>query len=798
MSRRIFTQQSYLNYLLLRDLKSLSASTPRKNLPVLKNVSKLTKTRTAKVLKLTGAYEPTTVISRFKMPKKRSKNWNKNFLNLTPAKLSMLVPEVRLYLLDPSDEKGKKLKPFYFPVSTDYSVSDVSGRIINKAPGVGASGGATVDTLMSPFTAAAASIENFSVTLRGNNLFEVGRKQLDAKLSINLDNLTKLFDTPSDLYAPLADLFMIRTSTARKKLAATANKPAGNALKNGKSLQVVATMGYSTSLNSDVFTSDELKQIQKSKIIINLFYGGQHDISLKEDGSAKVSVSYNGFLSATEGDYDFDAIASMKAKKKNLERRAALTIDKTADAKSLAKPKADNAKSSKKKKEDALQEINDVDFSKRKIIFKKTIKKLFGTPEKAGQSKIYTFAYKDPEDSYFDSKSTGKAAKTAPPGKQKSWLASFEFDSLPGTEPNKRSPLDIYKSNRYINYILLGDFAHSFIKQMEDQLLGLLATTDKAALKDPAILAQRKDLQQAISAVSKQALLFSDIDLMPAVNPSKETYRLNLADLPITLGNICTTYYDEISSRSTKNAYSLKEFIENFILSLAGNSLREIAGTSVFKNVVLKAVPTFAPPPAVKTIGGSQTVNIGRISRGTQQTIKNNTQYTIYSQQATWSSKPPGDGDVKKDADNGIIHLLVSKNQGLVKTIQFTQIDIPGKKEYHVASDGHMFDELRVPTNATVTLFGNSIFNPGMIIYINPTSIGFGDPRGFDSAAVRLGIGGYYTVLTVDTSFSKAGTLTTTLSCAYLGPPETAKDKWLTPGRQKANEEAMNMALPQR
>ena len=590
---------------------------------------------------------------------------------------------------------------------------------------------------------------------------------------------------------------MIRTSTARKKFKATGKKPSGNALKNGKSLQIVATLGYSTSFSGGIFTADEIRQIQKSKIIINLFYGGQHDISLKEDGSAKVSVSYNGFLSATEGDMDFDVIASPKAKAKNLKRRATLTIDKEAEPKSISK--TDKSQTAEGKKRDELVEVDDVAFSQRKDIFKKAIKKLFGDPSKPGKSKLYVFDYKKPIDAYLTrGKLSNAGATTNAPGKPKAWIDTFNFDF--GAEPNKRTPLDIYKRHRYINYVLLGDFVHAFISETESILLDMQTKINKQAKKTPEVHAQEVDIAQAISALKKQVLLFSNIALRPVEHPntSDEKYIINLSDIPITLDNLCTTFYDEVSSVSTKNAYSLKEFIENFTLSLLQGSLRELSGTSVFKNVILRSVPTFGPAPRTTTTSnGSLQVNIGNVSRGVQ-TTTNNTQYIIYAQQATWTTTAPGDGDQSKDIDNGIIHLSVSKNQGLVKTIQFTQIDVPGKKEYHVAADGHMFDELRVPTNATVTMFGNSIFNPGMIVYINPASIGFGDPRGLDAAAVRLGIGGYYTILTVNTSFSKAGSLTTTLTCAYLGPPESAKDKWLTPERQAANDAAINMATGQK
>ena len=73
---------------------------------------------------------------------------------------------------------------------------------------------------------------------------------------------------------------------------------------------------------------------------------------------------------------------------------------------------------------------------------------------------------------------------------------------------------------------------------------------------------------------------------------------------------------------------------------------------------------------------------------------------------------------------------------------------------------------MKMPYNANITMFGNSLFLPGSVIYINPASLGFGDPRNKRSAAARLGIGGYYVVITVSTSYNN-GVLETTLTTQH-------------------------------
>ena len=78
-----------------------------------------------------------------------------------------------------------------------------------------------------------------------------------------------------------------------------------------------------------------------------------------------------------------------------------------------------------------------------------------------------------------------------------------------------------------------------------------------------------------------------------------------------------------------------------------------------------------------------------------------------------------------------------------------------------------LYDELKMPYSASITMFGNGLFLPGSVVYINPSSVGFGDPRNKRSASARLGLGGYYTVISVHTTFN-SGQLVTTLQAEYL------------------------------
>ena len=119
-----------------------------------------------------------------------------------------------------------------------------------------------------------------------------------------------------------------------------------------------------------------------------------------------------------------------------------------------------------------------------------------------------------------------------------------------------------------------------------------------------------------------------------------------------------------------------------------------------------------------------------------------------------------------EDIKAGIYHFLIGKNRGLIKDISFSRFDVPYAREQLMTNQVGLYDELKVPYNATITMFGNNLFMPGSRIFVNPSSIGFGDPSDVTSPSYRLGLGGYYTVLKVSTNIVN-GEAETVLECTF-------------------------------
>ena len=137
-------------------------------------------------------------------------------------------------------------------------------------------------------------------------------------------------------------------------------------------------------------------------------------------------------------------------------------------------------------------------------------------------------------------------------------------------------------------------------------------------------------------------------------------------------------------------------------------------------------------------------------------------------------AKPYGDeyGEYD-DSAKGIYHFYIGAEGGLVKSINYSRTDVEGLREARQAEVRNL-GQIRDVYNASVTLVGNSLFYPGMKVFLNPP-LGFGRPEvdgygkdgDFGSMANLLGIGGYYDVITVESEISRGGQYETTLECIF-------------------------------
>ena len=309
--------------LLLHHLSLRTPVDPKKSVQVHDLVtSQIGSQKKAVIAKLKGEYVPEAVISKVAAPKKKEevKNLDLNFLHMENYKISSLVPEIRLY----RRERTGRVTPFYFPISADYETD----------------GTGIIDFKNKSFSSNSAVIENFSVTYTGKNPYAASRDFLEATLSIKVDNISILFDEKSNgqtNYAPLTDLFTIRTAGKREKsskvLGMQKEKPT-SALESGESCNIIASLGYSNHL-TDVISPAEMRTIQENRMLINLYYRA-HDLNLNTDGSATINVTYQGSLQAKAGNPMYDLIMPAQSKSKFSKDKSKL--DKGKEKKDIKNP----------------------------------------------------------------------------------------------------------------------------------------------------------------------------------------------------------------------------------------------------------------------------------------------------------------------------------------------------------------------------------------------------------------------------------------------------------------------------
>ena len=260
-------------------------------------------------------------------------------------------------------------------------------------------------------------------------------------------------------------------------------------------------------------------------------------------------------------------------------------------------------------------------------------------------------------------------------------------------------------------------------------------------------------------------------------------YRLNISDIPISIDTIYSLMYEDFV-KPNKAFVGLKEMLVKKCLDLLRSSFNQFSSAELIHPVDFM-VTNVSGQDLSEKMDKNGIVNVSFIPTSSKSFSKNNKNYYVFHQMQNAASSPMGRGDAVQDEADGIFHLNLNLDRGLVKGIQFNSMEVEGRQEYAMQGHGNAFDELRIPQNATVTMYGNNLFYPSMPLYINPDSIGFGDPRGKNSAARRLGYGGYYSVLTVSTTF-QSGQLTTVLNTVWTSYPETNTQPKMSPGQKSA------------
>lgn len=733
-------------------------------------MSKLNKKNFSTILKLDGNYMPEFITSKLLTPG-NAKEIDKHFMTMQNHKLSALVPELRLFR---TDDNGRHV-PFYFPVSSKYNF---------QADGM-------LD-LSRPFSGNASAIESFSVTYTGKNPFQASRKFLEASLTIKVDNISFIFDTPpssnggtTEEYAPLADLFTIRTKKGSGSISnpGSSKTQSPNRLQSAKNPKIVATLGYAIH-KTDIFETSELEIIRNMGRTINLYYQA-HDLKMNQDGSANISIKYNGYLSSQSGNTLYELLTPVPTKARFIKESTGAEIrKKQASLRSFIASETARVKAQKKAKGKSITE-EEVETPSAAIEIMGAFREIFNTMYQAGKIHVKKVDYghfyaSSPLEKKMKGAAPAEARDSKTPAARGDSAASAGIDkTLKELNEKDFNPYE-FLTESYIPYFTIGDFIDAYLLKIGNDLTKIKAYLLPLKEKNKDQFAESmKKITFLTQNLKKTKILFGDVVYSKKkINKADPKDRIiNIADIPVTVDTLSTQIFNSISSLNL-TYYDMNQMFVDFIPSLLKKSFGHFAGADFINPV--KFTTTMYTAKELESVAskirrGSIDIKhvpkaLHYIARGA---VDKMSDYIIFCQQPTNHTRSPGSGDRNLDLEKGIFHIKASQDRGLVKSINFSRVSQPSREAYLVVRNGHLFDELRMPHNATVEMVGNNLFMPLNAVYINPDTLGFGDPRAEGSAARRLGFGGYYAVGDVTTTYS-SGEMSTSLNLYFNAFPETS------------------------
>jgi len=303
-------------------------------------------------------------------------------------------------------------------------------------------------------------------------------------------------------------------------------------------------------------------------------------------------------------------------------------------------------------------------------------------------------------------------------------------------------------------------------------------------------------------------IIFGSIDMPRAVvtsgSPSVKFEKISLSDIPISF-DLFRVWFLNTIVRAGRTRYLLKDFITDVMNKL----LLPALGASCFGDIYGNNKPrlgfnTFTVPAGkkgVEQITGGKTnwsklpgkakrldvSALGKIDHTLP--IENGVHHYVmlYAYRDDFSTRNISGKNYSKgrakDESQGIYHLDIGSDKGLVKEIKFNKSNHQFLAESLLqgARSDIKLDAYRRIYDCTITLFGNALFHPGQYIYVNPSAIGFGSPTvaGKNPSPARaLGLGGYFMVTGVENKIS-SGEFETSLKCRWIAFGDGTKNSSL-------------------
>lgn len=709
--------------------------------------------------------------------------------DLTAAQHAVLQPRLRLFMI----KDGETIEmPFDASLSAKGSVKKTSIQDMVKSSNYRGSG---------------AGIESFTYELAGATPATADRL-ITAKLKLYFKSIGDLFADRASVttnggqasfqYADLINTkkaSLMSSKTPSPASAATASTASAD--KNRYSLKIVAGWGDPPT-GHPLFSRSIREAIKQAKATFSLQLI-DHVIKYNQDGTLELDIEYMASIDYKFGGTSLDilwlpeseelkklkeeyniAYNTVLQQRRDLEKRvktagndAEKKVDKTpkrtlradrleTDAEiqarvSRARKVAEDEERTRvsadiderlEQLQEQAEKVEEVKKSRRSFTYRRIIEELIGPPDKPEKSKLYEIEVSPAEIGKIKGE-TKSSTSTAPRGKGGIGKATPSTTTTKYETVIKLKPIseEQDKSGKIkIYYFFLGDLINGAIRILKSKII------------------QGGQEYENIEAL--ETLRTTSILIGPATIKTGSKVRKigNMADIPISF-DLFQQWFVHHVYKPNKDSYLLRDFIKDLMNNLVAPAFGQGCYNLIKQKATVGTIPLRVPR------GADAQPRIKPRTRCKLGNIRGRGSFVLAAETVTTSLREEDDylyffmndnsfqkrkADELIDTQNGVYHLRIGADKGLVKSIEFKKTDIPFLRESRITNDADTEDGfLREKYDATIVMVGNTFFFPGQYIYIIPTVPGYGGMTGDYKLKLRtLGFGGYYLITKVDHSMT--------------------------------------------
>ena len=242
------------------------------------------------------------------------------------------------------------------------------------------------------------------------------------------------------------------------------------------------------------------------------------------------------------------------------------------------------------------------------------------------------------------------------------------------------------------------------------------------------------------------------------------TKDVNICDIPVSLEEFNVWYKDTVIDKN-KTAYMILAFLNDIMSKMIWTALGShcyggsIAPGQLGASSFQYTLTDRNKEPIPKKEGGYPRVTSKPALRkivdkhsGKGKDAQGYMNYMVLHA-STHAAATMNPGDLEADEKNGVYHFGLGMDRGIIKSIDFKASKIKGNTEYRTMEGGAKnIAQLYQKYDADISIWGCPMFRNGQYLYIDPRTMGV-----TSGLATTLGLGGYYMITKVSGELGRNG-----------------------------------------